>query len=81
MKTKINLTIEKDIVRRAKIYAKENEKSVSQLVEDMLMIILNQNSMGTEHWLDRWQNNYIPEDYQEPPAKELIGKYREWEKG
>lgn len=51
MKTKINLTINSKLIPRSKNYAKKNGKSVSQLVEELLIKVLSeeQNSF-TSKW-------------------------------
>lgn len=41
MTTKLNLTIEKEIVDDIKKYAKKQNRSVSEIVEDQLKSILN----------------------------------------
>lgn len=44
MTTKLNLTIEKQIVNDIKKYAKKSRRSVSKIVEDQLKSILNTQS-------------------------------------
>ncbi len=41
MTTKLNLTIEKEIVEGIKMYAKKHKRSVSEIVENQLISILN----------------------------------------
>lgn len=41
MKTHINLSIEKDLVKQAKAYAEKRKTSVSDLVEEYLMRIVH----------------------------------------
>lgn len=36
MQTKLTLTIEKDVVKKAKAYARQKDKSVSRIVEEYL---------------------------------------------
>ncbi|HRA01466.1 MAG TPA: DUF6364 family protein, partial [Thermoflexales bacterium] len=36
MQTKLTLTIEKDVIKKAKAYARKKDKSVSRIVEDYL---------------------------------------------
>lgn len=43
MSTKLTLTIEKEIIERAKAYAKSHKRSLSNLIEDYLKSILEQN--------------------------------------
>ena len=40
MTTKLNLTIEEELVQGIKNYAKKNKRSVSQIVSDQLKIVL-----------------------------------------
>ncbi|MES2111074.1 MAG: DUF6364 family protein [Bacteroidota bacterium] len=40
MKTRVNLTIEEDVLREAKIYAVHHETSLSELTEDYLKSIV-----------------------------------------
>lgn len=44
MTTRLNLTIEKQIVNEIKKYAKKHSRSVSAIVEDQLKSILNNHS-------------------------------------
>lgn len=39
MSTKLTLTIEREIIERAKIYAKEKNRSLSDLIENYLKIL------------------------------------------
>jgi hypothetical protein len=40
MNTKLTLTIEKDVIEQAKNYAKENNRSLSDLIENYLKTII-----------------------------------------
>jgi len=54
MKTKLNLTIESDLVPRSKIFAKRRGKSVSELVEELLKkVISDENKSFTSKWIGR----------------------------
>jgi len=54
MKTKLNLTIDSDLVPRSKIFAKRRGKSVSELVEELLKkIISDENNSFTSKWVGR----------------------------
>lgn len=44
MSTKLTLTVEKDIIERAKIYAKKTGRSLSELIESYLSNIIKENS-------------------------------------
>ena len=52
MKTKINLTIDEDLVPKSKDYAKKHGVSVSQLVEEMLREKINK---VTPSFSTRWR--------------------------
>ena len=54
LKTKLNLTIDKELVPRSKAFARAKGKSVSQLVEDLLRITINNN---TRTFSDRWRGS------------------------
>ncbi|MCF8243326.1 MAG: DUF6364 family protein [Melioribacteraceae bacterium] len=55
MKTKLNLTINSELVPRSKRYAKKRGKSVSQLVEDLLEHALNKDEISfSEKWLGKF---------------------------
>lgn len=44
MTTKLTLTVEKDIIERAKLYAKNSGRSLSELIEQYLDTITQENS-------------------------------------
>jgi len=46
MSTKLTLTLEKDIIERAKAYAKSHKRSLSNLIEDYLKSIIEQNEVS-----------------------------------
>ena len=46
MKTKLTLTVEKSIIKRAKLYAKNTGRSLSEIIENYLDTITQDN--GTE---------------------------------
>lgn len=49
MSTKLTLTLEKEIIEKAKAYAKSHKRSLSNLIEDYLKSILEQNDkLSTE---------------------------------
>ncbi|MEM6801078.1 MAG: DUF6364 family protein [Bacteroidota bacterium] len=47
MSTKLTLTLDKDIIEKAKAYAKLHERSLSNLIEDYLRAIVNQKAEAT----------------------------------
>lgn len=44
MKTKLTLTVEKNIIEKAKIYASSNGRSLSKLIESYLESIVQENT-------------------------------------
>ncbi len=44
MTTKLTLTVEKDVIERAKSYAKESGRSLSEIIEQYLNTITQENS-------------------------------------
>lgn len=48
MNTKLTLSIEKEIIIKAKVFAKDNGKSLSQLIENYLSILVNHSSQVVE---------------------------------
>lgn len=57
-KVKLNLTINKNLVPKAKLYASKNGKSVSQLVEELLTQVLESKTIGfTNKWLGKLSVN------------------------
>lgn len=48
MNTKLTLTIEQSIIEKAKIYARKKERSLSDLIENYLKAITNEDSSTTK---------------------------------
>ena len=48
MNTKLTLTIEQEIIKKAKKYAKDKNRSLSDIIENYLKLITDENS-GTEN--------------------------------
>ena len=46
MQTKLTLTIEQSIIEQAKIYAKEKGRSLSELIENYLKVVLEDKQQG-----------------------------------
>lgn len=51
MNTKLTLTIEKDIIIRAKLYAKEKNRSLSDIIENYLKILTEKEQMPKQQKL------------------------------
>lgn len=61
MTTKLTLTVEKDIIESAKIYAKQNGRSLSPLIENYLNALVQKEN---------------PKDDLSPKVKELMGSIK-----
>lgn len=72
MKTKLNLTIEKDLVPKSKKYAKTIGLSVSQLVENMLREVTQKNQ---DSFSKRWRGKFKAEEKDEIRYKKLKERY------
>ena len=59
MDSKLTLNIDKDIARKAKVYAKSNGRSLSDLVENYLKLLT--------------RNSYIEDSEYTPRVKSLLG--------
>ncbi len=73
MKTKLNLTIDKDLVPKSKAYARLKGKSVSQLVEDLLRMAT---SNKDESFVKRWRGKFIISDNTDPRYQILKRRYQ-----
>jgi len=80
MQTKLTLTIEQSIIEQAKGYAKSKGRSLSELIENYLKVVLddNENSMKISPSIRKLQgsinlpNNY---DYKQDLTDALSEKY------
>ena len=61
MTTKLTLTLEKDIIESAKVYAKQNGRSLSALIENYLKALVQKEN---------------PEEDLSPKVKELMGSIK-----
>ena len=73
MKTKLNLTIDKDLVPKSKAYARLKGKSVSQFVEDLLRQAINSKD---ESFVKRWRGKFIISDNTDPKYQILKHRYQ-----
>ena len=72
MKTKLNLTIDKELVPKSKAYARLKGKSVSQLVEDLLRNITHtENDLFT----NRWRGKFRVSENEDPRFQKLKRRY------
>jgi hypothetical protein len=81
MNTKLTLTIEQSVIEKAKKYAKEKERSLSDLIESYLKAITKENQVETERKTTIVQSLkgsfHIPDnfDYKKELDKKLSEKY------
>ena len=61
MTTKLTLTVEKDVIESAKVYAKQNGRSLSALIENYLKALIQKEN---------------PEEELSPKVKELMGSIK-----
>lgn len=64
MKTRVNLTVEIDVLKKAKNYAEEHNTSVSEMVEEYLKKVTKRSKKEMPYFLkvlDKWEpkENYI----------------------
>lgn len=72
MKSKLNLTIEKDLVPRFKCYARKRNKSVSQVVEEVLVLLTGADEPS---FSDRWRGKFRLQRKTGPRFKLLKKRY------
>jgi hypothetical protein len=81
MDAKLTLSIDKDVVRRAKVYAKSNGRSLSDLVENYLKLLTKNTSVKDSEYTPRVKSLLgcitLPEDfdYKKEIADYLTKKY------
>ena len=81
MNAKLTLTIEQSVIEKAKRYAKEKERSLSDLIESYLKAITKETKVETPKRTPIVQSLkgsfHIPDnfDYKEELAKKLSEKY------
>ncbi|RMD92537.1 MAG: hypothetical protein D6814_16720 [Calditrichaeota bacterium] len=72
MKTRINLTIEEELIPLTKQYAKEHGKSVSELVESMLRELLLAESPT---FSEKWRGRFTLDQKNDPKFEKLRKRY------
>ena len=75
MKTKLNLTIDKDLVPKSKAFARLKGKSVSQFVEDLLRQAINTEEVS---FVDRWRGKFKITEKSDPRYQMLKRRYQLW---
>jgi hypothetical protein len=81
MDSKLTLNIDKDVARKAKVYAKSNGRSLSDLVENYLKLLTRNSSIENSEYTPRVKSLLgcitLPEefDYKKEVADYLTKKY------
>ena len=81
MDSKLTLNIDKDVARKAKVYAKSNGRSLSDLVENYLKLLTRNSSIVNSEYTPRVKSLLgcitMPEDfdYKKEVADYLTKKY------
>ena len=73
MKTKLNLTIDKDLVPKSKAYARMKGKSISQFVEDLLRKAISDKD---ESFIKRWRGKFTISDKTDTRYQVLKRRYQ-----
>lgn len=73
MKTKLNLTIDENLVPRSKAYAKKRGKSVSELVEELLR---NATEKGGPTFSEKWCGRFSLQEKSDPRYNMLMERYQ-----
>lgn len=68
MKTKLTLTIEQNVIKKAKDYAKSKDRSLSDIIENYLKLIT------------RTENNFNEKISNTPLTDSLVGVFKEAKK-
>jgi hypothetical protein len=76
MDSKLTLSIDKDVARKAKVYARSNGRSLSDLVENYLKLLIRNSSIENSDYTPRVKSLLgciiLPEDFD---YKKEIGDY------
>ncbi|MBN1243260.1 MAG: hypothetical protein JXA15_11210 [Spirochaetales bacterium] len=77
MLTKLTLTIDRDVIMKAKSYARKRKRSVSRMVEDYLLAVSTADAAaasGTQHEgaLTRSVTGMFRDEYKGQPYRELL---------
>ena len=81
MDSKLTLSIDKDVARKAKVYAKSNGRSLSDLVENYLKLLTRNSTIEDSEYTPRVKSLLgcitLPEDfdYKKEVADYLTKKY------
>ncbi len=74
MKTKVSLTIDKDLLPKSKKFAEKSGISLSQLVEALLRRIVEKDS-DSSTFSERWRGKFSLQEKEEARFKKLKNRY------
>lgn len=72
MKTKLTITVDADLLPRAKRYARSRGVSLSSLINDALQTMAGDEAPS---FADRWRGAFEPADRDDPRYRALADKY------
>lgn len=72
MKTKLTVTIDEDLVPKAKAHASARGVSLSRMIEDALREATRENEQS---FSDRWRGRFVPATDDDPRRRALAEKY------
>ncbi len=72
MKTKLTLSVDKNLISKSKVYARKHGKSVSQLVEELLRKKVNQSEMS---FSEKWRGKFTLSPKNDSRYKKLSERY------
>lgn len=73
MKTKLTVTIDRDLLPRAKRYARDRGVSLSELIEAQLRSVSD--SADRPSFATRWRGAFKPAEHDDPRYEALARKY------
>jgi post-segregation antitoxin (ccd killing protein) len=73
MKTKLTVTVDRDLLPRAKRFARERGVSLSSLIEDSLRDLTDS---AAPSFVDRWRGGFVLADRNDERYRSLLDKYR-----
>jgi hypothetical protein len=73
MKTKLTVTIDRDLLPRAKRYARERGMSLSEIIEGSLRQLSSKGE--TPSFSSRWRGQFVPAHHDDSRFEALARKY------
>jgi predicted transcriptional regulator len=72
MKTKLTITVDRELLPKAKRYARAQGRSLSSLIEDALRDIAEEKEMS---FVDRWLGQFVLAEKDDDRYRALVKKY------